>query len=290
MPPPPGPGWGDPQSGPGGWQPPPPQNKWMWVVVAATVVIVVASIVVMVVSSTGDENSTTTASTSSTQASSTTKASVPKTSPPKTTVAPLPTAAPIAPDAGMGLLLTAPEVAELYQVPAFVEKSSGTDPVGGESPIPLECRSAWAPAHKETYDPTGFTGVARKTIGDDPPTGKGVVEAVVTYPDAVTATAARDKVVAAWRNCENIEFTEKLGGTDYVWKTGAVAYNGGVNLLMMFSQPTSGPTPNFDGPGCERALAVARNVVVDVLGCGPGIESYGAIVARDIVAKANATP
>lgn len=286
---------GPPAQGPGGWQPPappakPPQNRWMWVMIAATVVIVVASVIIVVVSTTGDDDSTTAASTSATQPSSTTKASVPKTSTPKTTQAPPPPAPPVAPDAVMGFLLTAPEVASVYAVPALIEKNSGTDPIGGDSPIPLECRSAWAPAHKETYDPTGFTGVARKTIGDDPPTGLGIAEAVVAYPDAAAATAARDRVVAAWRNCQNIDFTEKLGGRDHDWKTGVVGNNDGVNILLLFSQSPPGSPPNPDNPNCQRAITVARNVVVDVLGCGPGTGNQGFTVTRDIAQKITAAP
>lgn len=283
-----------PAQGPGGWQPPappakPPQNRWMWVMIAATVVIVIASVVV-VVSTTGGDDSTTTASTSTTQPSTTTKAGVPKTSTPKTTEAPPPPAPPVAPDAAMGFLLSAPEVASVYSVPALIEKNSGTDPIGGDSPIPLECRSAWAPAHKETYDPTGFTGVARKTIGDDPPTGRGVVEAVVAYPDAAAATAARDRVVAAWRNCQNIDFTEKLGGRDHDWKTGVVGNNDGVNILLLFSQSPPGAPPSSDNPNCQRAITVERNVVVDALGCGPGTGNQGFTVARDIARKVAAAP
>jgi hypothetical protein len=262
----------------------------MWVVIAATVVIVIASVVIVVVSVSGGDDTTDAAPTSS--SSSTTKASVPKTSRTATTKAapPPPPVTPIAPDALMGVLLTPPEVAGVFQVPAAIETQSGTDMIGGDSPIPLQCRSVWAPAHKETYDPTGSTGVARKTVRQDPADDKGVVEAVVTYPDAAAAKAAVDAVVAAWKQCQYFEFTESFGGSSINWKTGVVGDTDGVFTLLVFSRSQLDSPQTSTDPNCQRAITADRNVVVDVLACSPKLGSEGYSMARDIVQKIDVAP
>jgi hypothetical protein len=191
----------------------------------------------------------------------------------------------------MDLLLTPPEVAAVYQVPAAAERASGSDALTGTSKIPLLCRSAWFPAYKEAYL-AGYTGVARKTIGEEPSSGqnKGVIEAVLAYPDAAAATAARDQIVALWRDCQNIRFTETLGANERDWMTGIVGNNDGVDTLLVWSQSFQGQPPTDTSPNCQRGLTVARNVVVDVLACGPGSTFHGLDAAREIAQKIAAAP
>lgn len=293
------PGWGaPPPQGPGGWQPGPPTKpprNWMWVVIAATVVIVIASVTVVVVAATGGDDSSNTASTSSSRPS-TTKASVPKTTKSKTTEAPPPPppppATPIAPEALGGVLLTGPEAGAVLQVPNTKEGSIQNDLIGGSSPIPLACRSVWAPVHKETFDPTGFTSVARKNIREEPENAKSVVEGVLSYPDAQAAKAAVDQVVEAWRQCQYLEFSQPYmnENENIEWKSGVVGDTDGVFTMLIFSRSQLDSPQTSADPNCQRAITSARNVVVDLLACSRALGSEGYSMARDVVQKINAAP
>jgi serine/threonine-protein kinase len=175
-------------------------------------------------------------------------------------------------------------------VPALIESGSGSEPIGGTSPIPLECRSVWAPVHQETYDGSGYTAIARRSVKGDAPDAPGAVEAVATFPDAQAAKAALDRVVAVWNKCKFFEFTEQYRGRDVNWKTGVVGDNDGVFTMPVFSRSQLDSPDTSTDPNCQRAATAVRNVVVDLLACTPELGSEGLTFARDIAAKVNAAP
>lgn len=294
---------GVPSAGPTpGWAPPPPPPKrtpnYLWIVVAATVVIVVVCVTLVVVTTRGDDSTDDVASTadSSSSSSSSTKASVTRSTPrapappPTSAAPPPPPTTPVDPNALEGLLITGEEAGTRFGDLPLKDSGSGTEPIGGDSLIPLDCRSVWAPIHQETYDGSGYTAIYRQSMKGDAPEDPGLVEAVIAFPDNQAAQAAMDRVVTAWRACQALDFTEQYRGAPVEFTTGDVVVLDGIASLPVSSKTRLASPETSKDPNCQRAIGVSRNVVVDLLACSPFVGSTGSKIATDVIAKINAAP
>lgn len=274
-------------------QGPPPRQNYLWVVIAATVVIVISCVTIIVFAAKGDDDSAAAdTSTSKSSLGSTTKASVPKSTTSKSTTPPPPPApiTPVDPAALPGLLLTGEQAGAAFGTVALNEIDSGSNPIGGDSPIPLECRSVWAPIHTETYADSGYTTIARRSVRGDADDSPGLIEAVVSFPDNRAAQAAMDRVVAAWRACPALDFSETFRGRSVAFKAGDVAVLDGVASLPLSAKSRiEAPETSID-PDCQRAITVRRNVVVDLLACSPSVGTSGTRMAAEIAARVDAAP
>jgi serine/threonine-protein kinase len=184
------------------------------------------------------------------------------------------------------MLLAADVISASLSSPGMVaaEVQSSADVAADSTITPLDCASTWAPGKIWTYQLSGFIGMARQQVAEQPTPNHAVIQAVLAFPDATVAKKSYDDQVKSWGKCQFQTVTAHLGSDskDQTAVLGVVTESGGLATLQI--------TPDFGLPGvvCERALTVAGNVVVDVRSCSPNVGDTAATLARDIAAKINA--
>jgi serine/threonine-protein kinase len=191
-----------------------------------------------------------------------------------------PTAANLAPDSLPGYLLTADEVSKRVQTPGMVAGTL-TDALTADGAVaPPGCPNAWAPADRSTYQGSGYTGLARQSVLQDPRSDTAVVEAVIAFSDETTPRAIVEQMGATWDECTAQTFSADLGdGKPVTFVLGPPVANDDVTTMLVL------PARSAPGPSCQRAVTARRNVVVDVLACSASLGDFGSTIADDIGKK-----
>jgi len=164
-------------------------------------------------------------------------------------------------------------------VPGDVEPR--TDWLNDSFIIPMSCATVWGPGKTMTYVNSGFIGMARQLVAEQPTGNHAVVQAVLAFPDAAAAKKSFDQQFTNWGDCQLQTITSNLKDVDTKATVGTAAEADGVATLQVTQ--VGGPP----GVVCERALTVAGNVVVDIRSCSPDVGDTAGNIARDIAAKIN---
>lgn len=300
MPPPsvPGPGWQPPPPGPGWQQPPPgyppphgfspyPGHQWpaqevssearrpsrRWWMVAGPAAVAVAVAVVAVLWTRHDDASSGPTSTAAAPSTSTSRTTT-STTPPPVSVDPARLPQFLLPAEAISATLNSPGM-----VPGDVEPR--TDWLNDSFIIPMGCATVWGPGKIMTYVNSGFIGMARQLLTEQPTGNHAVVQAVLAFPDAAAAKKSYDEQFKNWGDCQLQTITSNLKDVDTKATVGTAAEADGVATLQVTQ--VGGPP----GVVCERALTVAGNVVVDIRSCSPDVGDTAGNIARDIAAKIN---
>ena len=183
-----------------------------------------------------------------------------------------------------GHLLTADEVSTLLHTPAMVAGIPIDALTSDGSVAPPGCHSAWAPADWSTYQSSGYTGLARQSVLENPRKDAVVVEAIIAFPDESTPKTIVQRMGAEWQRCRAQAFAADLGdGEPVTFELGSTLNSEGITSMLVRSR-------SVPGPSCERAITARRNVVVDVLACSPTAGNFGATIAADIATKISQAP
>lgn len=286
-------GWNAPPGWPpGGHQlPPSPQPRAAgraglladgrrWWVIGGAAVAVLAVIVALVMFTGGDDSSSTdvAATTSSRMPTSprTTASTTPRAAP-----KPAPPPPPVVDAAALpGLLLSADLINERMNTTGMTADPPLAELLTG-SVTPPHCTGAWGPAYEATYGASGYTGVAVQGFFQAP---MQMVQAVVSFPDAVAAKAFYDRQVADWNACKSTHIRFEFNGVTEA-DLGVPSVTAGVMTLSLI--PTTAKTA---GQQCERDMALRSNVIVDVRACSPTVGSAGLSIASAIAEKVAPAP
>jgi serine/threonine-protein kinase len=144
-----------------------------------------------------------------------------------------------------------------------------------------DCQGARYAASAPAYSGTGYTGVSGLALsepGDD--SDHFVNESAVTFPTADKAKAYLQTSLGKWKNCAGKTITVTAKSKTYRWTFAEV--NGAFPKITVVDTQV-----DANGWECQRALAVANNVVVDINACGFHIVDQGSQIADRIVAKVN---
>ena len=144
-----------------------------------------------------------------------------------------------------------------------------------------DCQGARYAASAPAYSGTGYTGVSGLALsepGDD--SDHFVNESAVTFPTADKAKAYLQTSLGKWKNCAGKTITVTAKSKTYRW-TFAEVEGAFPKITVVDTQEAA------NGWECQRALAVANNVVVDINACGFHIVDQGSQIADKIVAKVN---
>ncbi|WP_197497747.1 sensor domain-containing protein [Mycobacterium sp. 1274756.6] len=165
---------------------------------------------------------------------------------------------------------------------------SGTEPLTKVVVTPTECTGNFIPATAATYAGTDFTAMAVQGFrGSGNSMSTSVIEVAVKFPDAAAAKRFFNDQYSDMSNCTYKPVTARYAnGASYDGKTTAVGKSSGsegdlINTIV-FRNPMEGTI------GCDRALGVNGEVIVDVLVCSDGNSGgYGTGLARSIMRKLN---
>ena len=164
------------------------------------------------------------------------------------------------------LLLPADRLSSIMGTPMRVAATTNQPIDYSQRITTTECAAAYGPIAQSTYAGSGYTALEAnvlKAANPDPQRGSASVQqAVVAYPSAEAARAAKDRQVGEWERCATRSATRKVDPNDpnaEVKFADVVTADDDVALLAQAVGPA--------GVACDRGLGVKNNVVVDAIVC-----------------------
>jgi serine/threonine-protein kinase len=144
-----------------------------------------------------------------------------------------------------------------------------------------DCQGAMYTSQGPVYAGSGYTGLSG-LVSSEPGDNYDhwVNQAAVTFPTADKAKSFLQTSLNKWKNCAGKTVTVTNKGKTYRWTFSEVA---GAYPKISVTDAQEGA----NGWECQRTMAVANNVVVDVNACGYQIVNQGSQIADKIVAKVN---
>ena len=143
-----------------------------------------------------------------------------------------------------------------------VKGTTGVMPNLAEQVPDEACRAIASPAEAQAYQGSGWSTMLAQVLAEPGPRFRHRVEqTVVSFPSANEAGAFFNASAQSWPACADRHFTLVAMGTNMPHTAGPVSNTDGTLSI----------TQNQDGVeliyGCQRALTVANNLVVDVMVC-----------------------
>lgn len=185
---------------------------------------------------------------------------------------------PLTPAALTGLLLDPSEIGSIMD--ARLELADSADTMYTNRPEGDGCL-IWAEAQDYTYRGSGWSAVRIQRLQDrsDNPDHLAY-QAVVSFPDALSAHDFFASQVRGWATCDNRRVNlQDPGDTDDHYFTLNKASDD--NGVLTVSRVQEGGR----GWSCQHALTATNNVVIDVSGCAFDVGDRGARIAKAIAAK-----
>jgi hypothetical protein len=142
------------------------------------------------------------------------------------------------------------------------------------------CLPLVGPGQAAAYARSGWSAVRAQTVSDHR-TGT-VLQRVVLFSSAHDADAFFTASAQSWPACSNRQYTHTAAGKTQVLTVGPVSTtNGTLSATITGGKGLTG--------FCERALAVANNVAIDVDACSHGQSDAAVTIAGQIAAKVPTT-
>lgn len=186
---------------------------------------------------------------------------------------------PLPPAALSGLLLDSGDVGDIMD--AHMEVVASGDTMYTNRPLEDGCL-VWAEAQEYSYEGSGWTAVRVQELKDHRDRADHIAyQAVVTFPEAMTAHNFYAGQVTGWANCDNrrVDLHDPGDPHPHYWMLNKAAVDDGVLTVTRFQEEGA------DGWACQRALTTANNVVVDVSACADHVGDRGAQIAKRIAKK-----
>ncbi|WP_172827123.1 sensor domain-containing protein, partial [Mycobacterium asiaticum] len=142
-----------------------------------------------------------------------------------------------------------------------------------------DCQGAMYTSQGAVYAGSGYTGISglvSSEPGDD--YDHWVNQAAISFPTAAKADAFLDTSLRKWKGCAGKTVTVTNKGKTYRWTFHEVE---GAPPEISVLDVQEGA----NGWECQRAMAVANNIIVDVNACGYQITDQGRRIADKIVTK-----
>lgn len=263
-------------SPPAGYPPSPRRRRWPWWVAGAVAVAATVLVVTLVVLGSSDSKTSSNSATPSSM-----RAAAPVRPAPTSSSPGAPPAAPPLDTAALpSLLASAEQVGNVLHDVQMNHREVSTSLASDASIDPAKCASAVAPALASTYTGSGYTGVAVQGLMEASPGRHKVIQAVAAFPDEAAAQHFYAQQLSAWRGCRLTDVTVSFPGgqpDDHATITIVSDSEGIANTVLL----PAGASQHKDSE-CERAMAVRRNVVVDVRACGQNTITAGVMLVRAI--------
>jgi PknH-like extracellular domain len=142
------------------------------------------------------------------------------------------------------------------------------------------CVGALFGAMESVYDGSGWTAVVDQIASEEVDDNAHWVEqTAVLYPSADKAQKFFDGSRTIWEDCADSSISVDESGSTYLWTLDGVTAEDTL-LTQMTTQEEA------DGWGCQHALSVVSNAIIEAWACSYTIGDEAAIIATDMVAKA----
>ena len=159
-----------------------------------------------------------------------------------------------------GLLLSASDIGSILGATMHLAESS--ESMYANEPLPGGCL-VWAEAQEATYKDSGWTAVQVQHLSDHSDNPDNIVyQAVVAFPDGQHSHDFYNAQATEWARCDDrrVDLHDPWDPHSHYWALSKVKNVDGVLAITRIEE---------DDPrwACQRALAVANNVVIDVSTC-----------------------
>ncbi len=279
MSPPPPPGYQVAPPGPGLFPPQPPavrrRRGRITVAAAGTVVVAAAAATVVALSARSHPQHGASPSVSSTPPSSS-----PPSRPSTTTSAAGP-APPALTSSLSGFLLSTHEIAGIFGVPSMKVTNSSSNGLTDDTPYISEkdCTGPYAPADEGAYGQVRSKIGSQLQILQNPDGPNGAAQMVMAFPSADAAQTVLADQRRQWSACAGRTFALTMPNeTPKSFTFGPLTTLDG-NLVMTFT------AEGRSSAGCQRALGVRNNIIIDVSALGFNVDNHGVDILNAIAAK-----
>ena len=143
-----------------------------------------------------------------------------------------------------------------------------------------DCLGAIYGAEEPVYAGSGWTAL-RDQIAREPGEDNEhwVEQTAVLYPSAEKAQKFFDDSKSAWQGCAGYSVSVDDDDATYLWQIDSLTSEDAL-ITQMTAQEDA------EGWGCQHAMSVVSNVVVEAWACGYSIKDEAATIADEMVANA----
>lgn len=174
------------------------------------------------------------------------------------------------------LLLSPQEASAIMGAPMTITESKTTMSDNSAVMAPLECLSIDGAAEAPVYAGSGFRAELDQSFNNGDAFTHYLKQAVVLFPYAKPAAAFFETAVQQWPACH--EYTHTQSGSQ--WTVGEISQVD--HILSTVATHVDAAAPGW---ACGRALALRRNIVVDVNTCGADPADTAVRIAEEIGRK-----
>jgi hypothetical protein len=139
----------------------------------------------------------------------------------------------------------------------------------------------WAEAQEQVYQGSGWTAVRLQQLRDHREHPDHIAyQAVVSFPQALSAQDFYAGQVSSWANCDNrrVDLHDPGDPNAHYWSLSKASNDDGILTIVRVEE-------GGEGWSCQRAMTAANNIVIDVSACADNIGDRGAQIATRIAQK-----
>jgi hypothetical protein len=143
-----------------------------------------------------------------------------------------------------------------------------------------DCLGAIYGAEQPVYAGSGWTAL-RDQIAREPGEDNEhwVEQTAVLYPSAEKAQKFFDESKSSWQKCAGYSVSVNDGAATYLWQIDSLTSEDNL-ITQMTAQEDA------QGWGCQHAMSVVSNVIIEAWACGYSIKDEAATLANEMTANA----
>lgn len=140
----------------------------------------------------------------------------------------------------------------------------------------------WVGAQRYNYQRSGWISVRDQRLVDRPDDADHIAyQAVVAFPDGLTARDFYDSQVTEWAKCDyrRVDLHDAGDPNAHYWSLTEATDNDGILTITRAEEEST------RGRSCQRALTAENNIVVDVSACMHHVNDQGSQIAWQMAEK-----
>jgi hypothetical protein len=144
-----------------------------------------------------------------------------------------------------------------------------------------DCLGAIYGAEEPVYAGSGWTALRDQVVREPGEDNEHWVEqTAVLYPSAEKAQKFFDESKSSWQKCAGYSVSVDAEAATYLWQIDSLTAEDG-----LITQTTA--QEDAEGWGCQHAMSVVSNAIIEAWACGYSIKDEAATIANEMIANAS---
>jgi hypothetical protein len=144
-----------------------------------------------------------------------------------------------------------------------------------------DCLGAIYGAEEPVYAGSGWTALRDQVVREPAEDNEHWVEqTAVLYPSAEKAQQFFDESKSSWQKCAGYSVSVDAEAATYLWQIDSLTAEDG-----LITQTTA--QEDAEGWGCQLAMSVVSNAIIEAWACGYSIKDEAATIANEMIANAS---